>query len=91
MLPGRERERLERWNELMEKRRFLRSSFEGSESDGRVKGIVAVRDVLRTNSGSSDTSREEGGMESDREWGACITTTISMWTRVCSWRLDTPF
>ena len=72
MLFGRERERLERWNELIEKRRFFLSSFELSVSK-RVRGFsgvvvieVAVRDVVVMTSGSSEASREEV-IESDRE------------------------
>lgn len=47
---------------------------------GVVVVDAAVREVFVTNSGSSEASREEG-IESDREWGACITYHISMWTQ----------
>lgn len=87
MLLGRERERLERRNELIENRLFLLSSHGLSAS---VEGcriflsVAVVADIdLRAaamNSGSSDASREEG-MESVPERGACITNHISMWTR----------
>ena len=84
MLLGRERERLERWNEVMEKRRFFFSSLGLMLSPVLLRmllsGVVVIEVVLRadvdTNSGSSDASREEG-MESDRAWGSYITYNTS--------------
>lgn len=74
MLLGLERERLERRNDVIEKRRLFLSSLKLSDSweaplksfSGVVLAQVAVREGCVTSSGSSETSRE-GGMESDRE------------------------
>jgi hypothetical protein len=80
ILLGRERERLDRWNDDIEKRRFFLSSLRLSVSAECViplSGVVVnavVRDVGAMNSGSSEASREDG-IESVRELGACITTT----------------
>jgi hypothetical protein len=73
MLLGRERERLERWNEVIEKRRFFFSSLGLTVSlvllGMLFSTVVDIEVVLRvavdTNSGSSEAWREEG-MESDR-------------------------
>lgn len=74
MLFGRDRERLERWKEVRENRRFFRPSPRLSVSAGpRVgtfSGVVvdepALCGVDDKSSGSSDASREDG-MESVRE------------------------
>jgi hypothetical protein len=87
ILPGLDRDRLERWNDAIEKRLFFLSSLGLSVSGEKFgKGLLgtAVADVVlrvgdTMNSGSSDASREEG-MESVRERAACITNHISMWT-----------
>jgi hypothetical protein len=73
ILFGLDRDRLERWNDAIEKRLFFLSSLGLSVPDGKSgKGLlrIAVADVLlrvggTMNSGSSDASREEG-MESVR-------------------------
>jgi len=87
ILLGRERERLERRNELIENRLFLLSSHEPSTSAVGCRmclSMTVVADVdiraAAMNSGSSDASREEG-IESVPERGAYITNHISMWTR----------
>lgn len=73
ILLGRERERLDRWNDDREKRRFFLSSLGLSVSAECVialSGVVVVdaivRDVGPMNSGSSEASREDG-IESVRE------------------------
>jgi hypothetical protein len=73
ILFGLDRDRLERWNDAIEKRLFFLSSLGLSVSGGKFgKGLssVVVADVVlrvggTMNSGSSDASREEG-MESVR-------------------------
>jgi hypothetical protein len=88
ILLGRERERLERRNELIENRLFLLSSHGLSTSavgcrmclSVTVVADVDLRAAAAMNSGSSDASREEG-IESVPERGAYITNHISMWTR----------
>jgi hypothetical protein len=73
ILFGLDRDRLERWNDALEKHFFFLSSFRLSVSGGKFgKGLSrgAVDDVVlrvggTMNSGSSDASREEG-MESVR-------------------------
>jgi hypothetical protein len=73
ILPGRERERLGRWNDVIENRLFFFSSLGLSVSAEKcVTSLSGV--VVATSSGSSDASREDGN-ESVREWRACITTT----------------
>jgi hypothetical protein len=76
MLLGIDRERLERRNDVIEKRLFFRSSLKLSVSLTSSSGVVfvqvAVREGRETNSGSSEASREEG-IESDRGCGPCIT------------------
>jgi hypothetical protein len=73
-LVGRERDRLDRRNDVNEKRRFFLSSFGLSVSAEKLFVVfsgVAIRDVGK-NSGSSEASREEG-IESDRRCGPYIT------------------
>jgi hypothetical protein len=71
MLVGRERDRLDRRNDVNEKRRFFLSSLGLSVSAEKLLVVfsgVAIREDVGKNSGSSEASREEG-IESDRRCG----------------------